>query len=165
MLACKRLNFFTFKFNRYFTLNNDKTMKFNKLIPELLVSNIDDSKIFYVEQLGFTIDFEREEDNFAFISLEGSQLMLEQDHPTAWITAELISARGRGINFQIEISNLDTLIAKIEASKLTYFREPEEQWYRINTIEEGVKELLIQDPDGYLLRFQQYLGEREISES
>ena len=40
-----------------------------------------------------------------------------------------------------------------------------EQWYRINTIEEGVKELLIQDPDGYLLRFQQYLGEREISES
>jgi len=31
-------------------------------------------------------------------------------------------------------------------------------------MEEGVKELLIQDSDGYLLRFQQYLGEREVSQ-
>lgn len=145
-------------------MNNDKNIKFNRLIPELLVSNIDDSKIFYIEQLGFTIDFEREEDNFAFISYEGSQFMLEQDHPTAWVTGELNSARGRGINFQIEVNSLDIIIAKIESSKLPYFRGPEEQWYRINTIEEGVKELLIQDPDGYLLRFQQYLGERSISE-
>ncbi|MCL1671343.1 bleomycin resistance protein [Elizabethkingia ursingii] len=145
-------------------MDNDKTIKFNRLIPELLVNNIEDSKIFYVEQLGFTIEYERREDNFALISYEGSQLMLEQDHSTAWITGELSSARGRGINFQIEVDCLDSIIAKIETNKLSYFRKPEEQWYRINMIEEGVKELLIQDPDGYLLRFQQYLGEREISE-
>lgn len=145
-------------------MSNDKTIKFNRLIPELLVRSIEASKVFYIEQLGFTIEYERREDDFALISYEGSQFMLEQDHATAWITGELGSIRGRGINFQIEVDCLDTVIAKIETNDLPYFRKSKEQWYRINTIEEGVKELLIQDPDGYLLRFQQYLGEREILE-
>lgn len=145
-------------------MSNDKIIKFNRLIPELLVSSIEASKVFYVKQLGFTIEYERREDDFALISYEGSQFMLEQDHAIAWITGELGSIRGRGINFQIEVDCLDTVIAKIETNDLPYFRKPEEQWYRINTIEEGVKELLIQDPDGYLLRFQQYLGEREVLE-
>lgn len=145
-------------------MSNDKTIKFNRLIPELLVSSIEASKVFYVEQLGFTIEYERREDDFALISYEGSQFMLEQDHAITWITGELGSIRGRGINFQIEVDCLDTVIAKIETNDLPYFRKPKEQWYRINTIEEGVKELLIQDPDGYLLRFQQYLGERDILE-
>ncbi|HFK5564584.1 TPA: bleomycin resistance protein [Elizabethkingia anophelis] len=145
-------------------MGNDKTIKFNRLIPELLVSSIEASKVFYVEQLGFTIEYERREDDFALILYEGSQFMLEQDHATAWITGELGSIRGRGINFQIEVDCLDTVIAKIETNDLPYFRKSKEQWYRINTIEEGVKELLIQDPDGYLLRLQQYLGEREILE-
>lgn len=145
-------------------MSNDKTIKFNRLIPELLVRSIEASKVFYIEQLGFTIEYERREDDFALISYEGSQFMLEQDHATAWITGELGSTRGRGINFQIEVDCLDTVIAKIETNDLPYFRKSKEKWYRINTIEEGVKELLIQDPDGYLLRFQQYLGEREILE-
>ncbi|SDJ52999.1 bleomycin resistance protein [Chryseobacterium jejuense] len=136
-------------------------MDFNKLTPELLVSNLDRSKLFYVIQLGFTVEFERKEDRFIFISHEGSQLMLEEDHPDAWITGSLSFPRGRGINFQIEVSDLNTIIAKITEHNLSYFREPKEEWYRINDQEEGVRELLIQDPDGYLLRFQQYLGERE----
>lgn len=58
-------------------------MDFNKLTPELQVSNINQSKLFYVKQLGFTIEFEREEDRFVLISYEGSQFMLEEDHPEA----------------------------------------------------------------------------------
>lgn len=136
-------------------------MDFNKLTPELLVSNLDQSKLFYVTQLGFIIEFEREEDRFAFISYEGSQFMLEEDHPEAWLTDTLSFPRGRGINFQIEVIDLNIIITKIIKHNLPYFREPKEEWYRINDQEEGVRELLIQDPDGYLLRFQQYLGERE----
>ncbi|SHG72127.1 bleomycin resistance protein [Chryseobacterium vrystaatense] len=136
-------------------------MDFNKLTPELQVSNINQSKLFYVKQLGFTIEFEREEDRFVLISYEGSQFMLEEDHPEAWITEPPVYPRGRGINFQIEVSSLSMITAKIKEYNLTYFREPKEQWYRINNQEEGVKELLIQDPDGYLLRFQEYLGERD----
>ncbi|PQA92361.1 glyoxalase [Chryseobacterium shigense] len=138
-------------------------MEFNRLTPELQVSNIAQSKLFYVKQLGFTVEFEREEDRFILISYEGSQLMLEEDHPEAWITEAPVFPRGRGINFQIEVNSLSSIIAKIKEYCITYFREPKEQWYRINNKEEGVKELLIQDPDGYLLRFQEYLGERDYT--
>ncbi|WP_300686570.1 VOC family protein [Chryseobacterium sp.] len=136
-------------------------MNFNKLTPELLVSDINQSNLFYIQYLGFTLEYERKEDQFMLISYEGSQFMLEQDHSEAWITEVPVFPRGRGVNFQIEVSSLSTIIAKIKEYNLTYFKELKEQWYRINDQEEGVKELLIQDPDGYLLRFQEYLGERD----
>ena len=40
------------------------------------------------------------------------------------------------------------------------FVEPEEKWYRAGDVEIGVRQFLIQDPDGYLLRLQQEIGER-----
>lgn len=147
-----------------FTSMHHVKMEFNKLTPELAVSNIDQSQKFYVDQLGFEIEFRREEDRFLFISYEGSQLMLEEDSPTGWITDVPVFPRGRGINFQIEVNSLDRVIQKITTFNIAYFREPREEWYRINDMEEGVKELLIQDPDGYLLRFQEYLGERKVIE-
>ena len=53
-------------------------MKYNDLIPELVVSNINISKDFYVNMLGFKVEYEREEDKFIFISLGNIQLMLEE---------------------------------------------------------------------------------------
>lgn len=41
-------------------------MKFNKLIPELSVSNINRSKDFYL-LLGFKVVYERVEDKFVFL--------------------------------------------------------------------------------------------------
>jgi hypothetical protein len=40
-------------------------------------------------------------------------------------------------------------------------REPWEKWYRAGDRELGQRQFLVQDPDGYLLRFCQDLGERE----
>jgi hypothetical protein len=40
--------------------------------------------------------------------------------------------------------------------------EPEVKWYRKTDVEVGVKQFLVQDPDGYLIRFTEYLGERAI---
>ncbi|UTH14049.1 VOC family protein [Macrococcus equipercicus] len=53
-------------------------MKFNTLIPELEVLNIEASKNFYIEVLGFKLEYERKEDKFVFLSKDGSQLMLEE---------------------------------------------------------------------------------------
>ena len=36
----------------------------------------------------------------------------------------------------------------------------EEKWYRKNDTEVGNKQFLVQDPDGYILRFFQNLGMR-----
>ena len=46
-------------------------MKFNKLIPELSVSNMENSKQFYLK-LGFKIMYERKEDKFVFIEFQGN---------------------------------------------------------------------------------------------
>ena len=50
-------------------------MKFNSLIPELSVSNIERSKKFYLS-LGFKIMYEREENKFVFLQLEENQIMI-----------------------------------------------------------------------------------------
>ncbi len=42
-------------------------------------------------------------------------------------------------------------------------KELKETWYDIGEILSGQKEFLIQDPDGYLLRFTEYLGEKSKS--
>ena len=52
-------------------------MKFNSLIPELSVSNIQNSIKFYTD-LGFHVVYERKADKFAFLELEENQLMIEE---------------------------------------------------------------------------------------
>ena len=78
-------------------------MEFNRLIPELTVSDLEKSKHFYVDLLGFCVEYERKEDKFAFLSLEGVQFMLEQWHEDGWNVGELSHPFGRGVNFSIEV--------------------------------------------------------------
>ena len=44
------------------------------------------------------------------------------------------------------------------------FVEPEEKWYRAGDVEIGVRQFLVQDPDGYLVRLQEEIGERPLPE-
>jgi len=55
-----------------------KSRNFNSLIPELSVKNYDKSIDFYVNILGFKIEYVRENDKFAMISINGSQIMIEE---------------------------------------------------------------------------------------
>lgn len=50
-------------------------MKYNSLIPELSVTDINKSKEFYAK-LGFKIIYERVEDKFCFLQFEGNQIMI-----------------------------------------------------------------------------------------
>ncbi|MGI8350359.1 bleomycin resistance protein [Niallia circulans] len=128
-------------------------MNFNKLIPELSVKNIQQSKEFYLGILGFKLEYERKEDNFAFISLNGAQMMIEQ-YNGFWQTGELNYPYGRGINFQIEVENIEEILHKIKKHNILLFKE-----VMINEYSEYIqKEFLVQDPDGYLLRFSQNIG-------
>ena len=43
------------------------------------------------------------------------------------------------------------------------FLEPEQKWYRTGEVETGVHQFLVQDPDGYLVRFSTHIGERPAS--
>ena len=44
-------------------------MKFNALYPELIVEHLERSMIFYVDILGFDVEYCREDENFIFLSL------------------------------------------------------------------------------------------------
>ena len=134
-------------------------MRFNKLIPELAVSDINKSLEFYTKVLGFKIEYQRKESKFAFLSFQGSQIMIEQSN-NHWSTGKLEYPFGRGINFQIEVNNVQTLIRKLKKFHYPLKIPLKDNWYRKGNIMLGNREFLIMDPDGYLLRFFQDLGRR-----
>ncbi len=137
-------------------------MEFNKLLPELSVTDLQKSLDFYIRVLGFKLEYDRPEDQFAFLSINGAQLMLEQVNGH-WATGELKPPFGRGVNFQIEVESIHEMLANLQAEKISLFREPNEVWRKTGNEENGEIEFLVQDPDGYLLRFCQWLGSRPSS--
>lgn len=135
----------------------------NPMVPELSVSNFTTSLRFYCEILGFKIRNQRDNPDFAYLELEKVQIMLEQIHDEAWVTGSLVAPFGRGVNFQIELSDISLVYERIQAADIKLFKELKETWYDIGETLSGQKEFLIQDPDGYLLRFTEYLGEKSKS--
>jgi len=131
-------------------------MKFNSLIPELSVSDIEKSKLFYLGVLGFKIEYDRQENKFIFISYGDAQIMLEQRNGY-WETDMMVPPFGRGINFQIAADDVEQLREKLLCNGIRLFQDIEEVSYREGGILHKMKELLVQDPDGYLLRFSQLL--------
>ena len=99
-------------------------MKFNGLIPELSVSNINESKIFYIDILGFHLEYERLEDKFAFLSYGETQIMIEEINGH-WDTGELQYPFGRGINFQIETDDVYKQMMYINIHEPSVHREDE----------------------------------------
>ncbi len=126
-------------------------MKFNKLIPELSVTDIGISKEFYIK-LGFKVLYERKEDKFAFLELEGNQIMIEQINDN-WNTGTLEYPFGRGINISMSIDNINDFYNKLINNDIKMYKDLMINKYRVDNYEYEDIEFLIQDPDGYLLRF------------
>ena len=127
-------------------------MDFNKMIPELSVFDIEQTKRFY-NDLGFKIEYERPEEKFVFMSFQDSQFMFEQIHDNGWNIGELIYPLGRGINFSIAVDDIEGLYNLVKTLNLKIYRELNRSIYQVNGTEETQTEFLIQDPNGYLLRF------------
>lgn len=127
-------------------------MKFNSLIPELSVIDIEESKKFYIDILGFKLEYERVEDKFAFISLGDIQIMIEEVNGY-WNTGELNYPFGRGINFQMKVPNVEEIRDNLVKNKIELFRDITISEYESNGRIIVQKEFLVQDVNGYLLRF------------
>ncbi len=131
-----------------------------KLVPELTCADVARSLRFYTEVLGFTVVYARPEERFAYLDRGGAQLMLEQPTARVFLAAELIHPYGRGINLQIEVADVDALHERVLSAGLPLFLPMEEKWYRRDEKLLGNRQFVVQDPDGYLLRFFQDLGAR-----
>lgn len=135
-------------------------MYWNKIIPELSVTNLEKSLDFY-KTIGFKINYDRPENKFVFISLGEIQFMLQEiTENDKWSLAPLKYPFGNGINFQLEVNNLDEIYNNLKNKNYKIAYDIEENWYRQDNEYLGNKEFLVQDPDGYLLRFSEDLGKR-----
>ena len=135
----------------------------NRLIPELDVSDFDRSMEFYVDVIGFAVLYDRPEERFAFLDLEGASLMIEEAAGPGrrFRPAPLERPFGRGVNFQIEVGDVVTLYERVRNAGFDLLVPLEERWYRRLEIELGCHQFVVADPDGYLLRFFSDLGRRK----
>ena len=128
-----------------------ENVEFNSLIPELSVSNIENSKKFY-ENLGFKIIYERIEDKFCFMQLEDNQIMIEEQNNN-WNVGKLEYPYGNGINISMSIHDVEKLYGNLKLKQVKLFMDLKVNEYRVDNVVFQDKEFLVQDPDGYLLRF------------
>lgn len=82
--------------------------------------------------------------------------MIEQQNGY-WDTGPLEYPYGRGINLSIQIDDLEDVIASLSRHNHPIKIGPELNRYRMDDKVLCNRELLVLDPDGYLLRFTQPL--------
>ncbi|WP_027132473.1 bleomycin resistance protein [Geminicoccus roseus] len=135
------------------------------LVPELVVTDLDASLRFWRDLIGFRIAYDRPEDGFACLDLNGARVMLEQRDPRArqWITGRFERPFGRGINFEIQVPAATPILQRLERAGWDLYMACEEKWYRAGDRETGQRQFLVQDPDGYLLRLAEDLGLRPLA--
>lgn len=126
------------------------------LVPELDVTNLERSCRFYIDGVGFTALFSRTEEAFCYLHLGDAHLMLEQaDGPgRRFRTAPLEPPYGRGINLQIAHPDLEGAADRLQSANATFVVPLETRTYRTGDSQVQVTQLVVADPDGYLIRLQ-----------
>ena len=128
-------------------------MNYNAVIPEFVVSNIEQSRSFYCDLLGFSVEYERPEENFLFLSLEECQLMLEEG--TKDELTELTYPFGRGVNLSFGIKDVPQLYQKVIEANYPIYRPLTKRTFRVGDHYIYPHEFAVLDPDGYFLRFSE----------
>jgi hypothetical protein len=127
--------------------------------------------------IGFSVQFERVDEGFAAIALGGASLMLqpidtfddvsdrEFVDARKWITGKLEHPFGRGLNIQIHVTDHDGVYNRLLKNDYPIKFPMEERWYRVNRQMIGVRQFMVMDPDGFLLRFDKRVGCKPIEET
>ena len=93
----------------------------SRLVPELKVSDLATSLRFWCDLVGFAVRYGRPAEGFAFLDLDGAQVMLDQRSLGAperigfWETGHMETPFGRGINLEIQVGDLTSILARLEA--------------------------------------------------
>jgi len=126
------------------------------LVPELYVSDLDASLIFYA-RVGFVVRYARPAERFAYLAREGAELMLEEPSGRIWLSAPLVRPFGRGMNLQIAAADVEALYAIATSAELMIQQPLEVRDYARAADVVRIRQFVVADPDGYLLRFSQML--------
>ncbi len=79
-----------------------------------------------------------------------------------WETGPLERPFGRGILFQVRVASLAVPHAALAAADWPIHTGPREVWRRHGDREGGRREVVVQDPDGYLVMLTEVIGERSL---
>ncbi len=139
----------------------------NGLVPELTVKDLARSLAFWRDLVGFRVVFDRPEEGFAYLDLDGAEVMLDQYHPDGrhWLVRPYEPPLGNGINLQIAVAATGPIRDRFAEAGWPLFMPVEDKWYRRDDSEVGQRQFVVADPDGYLLRLAQPLGRRALRAS
>jgi catechol 2,3-dioxygenase-like lactoylglutathione lyase family enzyme len=137
------------------------------LVPELEVTSLVVALGFYVDVVGFHVVYDRPNERFAYLALDGAELMVEElTGPGRRFRAGPVERPfGRGVNFQLAVRDVDALYARVLTAGLQPVVTLEERWYHVtddpsSPAEVGNRQFVVADPDGYLWRPFSDLGIR-----
>jgi catechol 2,3-dioxygenase-like lactoylglutathione lyase family enzyme len=132
---------------------------FAPLVPELHVNDLEKSLEFWRDLCGFQIAYERREERFVYLQSQGVQIMLCQRHGR-YETGNMQSPLGQGAMFQIYLQSIEPVLSALREAQWPLYEEPRDAWYRAGDRYNGLRQFLVQDPDGYLILFAHSLGAR-----
>jgi catechol 2,3-dioxygenase-like lactoylglutathione lyase family enzyme len=139
---------------------------FAPLAPEFYCSNFDKSLSFYTEDLGFEILYLTVKEGFAYLDRQGAQIMIEEPKEDSdWLIERPTYPFGRGVNFKMYTHNALELYESLKNKGYSFVRSLKDDWYPKDDIYVGNRQFIIQDPDGYLLRFAEDLGTKTTDEA
>lgn len=135
-----------------------------RVIPELLCADVARSLRFYADALGFQVVYDDPERGAAYVELDGAHLMLQEPAGRMFATGTPSAPLGQGLQLQIACWDAQGLYDAAVAAGTDIPLPLEENWYPVGRDEVGQCHFVVADPDGYLLRFYEDLGQREAEE-
>src|SRR3981081_2275184 len=116
--------------------------KIKKMSPQFLVADIDRSIKFYIEKLGFEVDF-RYEDFYACIIKDGYSLHLKTGQPS--IEERKNKRKNQDLDIVFSVDDIEDLYTELSRNFVEFTQLLRNMPYG--------KEFYIADPDGYILCF------------
>ena len=145
------------------------TFEINGLVPELWCSDFDASLEFYTGKLGFQVAQRRGSDPHAYLSFQGSQIMIAwwefDGRWEPWYPKPMERPFGRGINLQFMVTGVEDIHARVVAAGVDPFLDLHTaSIWRTNRMDERTQ-FMVLDPDGYLLRFSETVSHRPVEQA
>ena len=128
-------------------MQNSRIMRFNTIVPILYSSDVTKSLAYYTDVLGFEDKWDwGHPPTFGGVHRNTVEVFFCKDgqgHPGTWLS--------------IMVDNVDEYYDLIKSKGATIVSEPQ-------SMEWGIREMLVQDPDGHMIRFGHSISNRKKSD-
>jgi catechol 2,3-dioxygenase-like lactoylglutathione lyase family enzyme len=126
-----------------------------RVVPWLYCSDIARSTGFYCDVLGFTLLGQTPAEKSAYVDSLGARIMLQEMGEGALLAGTPDYPFGRGVYLLLQAEDVDALHARLctEAGEQGVLMKPRNRYYRVGEDMVGHREIVVKDPDGYVLRF------------